>query len=173
MCNEPRSVSHVAPLQFAVSPQSSAKAGGGRQSCKGNFFSQHPIGPEARCSGYSQTPPANVSTADAAIQFLRRARQIASLSCYNDTFLLGKKVDLKSAAVSRGVKAVLHLQQITPPPPHSLATEPSFRDRLMEVRSAPTRCTRRESANHFLYVPFTGKSRNFFFLVTELIILFL
>lgn len=164
----------MAPLQFAISPQSSAKAGGGRQSCKGNFsFSQHPIGPEARCSGYSQhpppptTPPANVSTVDAAIQFLRRARQIASLSCYNDTFLLGEKVDLKSAAVSPGVKAVLHLQQITPPAPHSPATEPSFRDRLMEVRSAPTRCTRRGSANHFLYVPFTGKSSKFFFLVAK------
>lgn len=125
------------------------------------FFSNIPLalnlGPR-----HPPPPPANVSTTDAAIQFLRRARQIASLSCYYDTFLLGKKVDPKSAVVSPGVKAVLHLQQITPPPPRSLATEPSFRDRLMEVRSAPTRCTRRESANRFLCVPFTGKSSHFF-----------
>lgn len=150
------------PLQFAASPQSSARDGGGRQSCKGKFSA---IPSALRLAAQViATPPANVSTADAVIQFLRRARQIASLSCYDDTFLLGKRVDPKSAAVSPRVKVVLHLPQITPPPQRSLATEPSFRDRLMEVKSAPTRCTRRGSVNRFLYVPFTGNSSNFFFL---------
>lgn len=156
----------MTPLQFAASPQPSGRDGGGRQSCKGKFSA---IPSALRLAAQvvatpPHPPPANVSTADAAIQFLRRARQIASLSCYDDTFLLGKKVDLKSAAVSPRVKVVLHLPQITPPPRRSLATEPSFRDRLTEVKSAPTRCTRRGSVNRFLYVPFTGKSSNFFFL---------
>lgn len=114
-------------------------------------------------------PPLTTQTfvappSDAAIQFLGHARHIASLSCHDDAFLLGKKVDSESSAVSPGVKVVLHLQQITPPLPRSPATEPSFSDRLMEVKSAPTRCTRRESANCFLYVPFTGKRNNSFFL---------
>lgn len=61
------------------------------------------------------------------------------------------------------MKIVFHLQQITPPSPHSLATGPSFRDRPMEVKSAPTRYMRRESVNHFLYVRCLGKSNISFF----------
>lgn len=61
------------------------------------------------------------------------------------------------------MKIVFHLQQITPPSPHSLATGPSFRDQPMEVKSAPTRYMRRESVNHFLYVRCLGKSNFFFF----------
>lgn len=53
---------------------------------------------------------------------------------------------------------VFPVQQIMRLSPHSLDTGPSFRGRLMEVKSALTRCMKRESVNHFLYVQCIGKS---------------
>lgn len=78
------------PLQFAASPQSRARDGGGHQSCK-DKFAAIPSALGLTAQVIANAPPANVSIVDAAIQFLRRAWQIASLSCYDDTFLLGKR----------------------------------------------------------------------------------
>ena len=55
-------------------------------------------------------------------------------------------------------KSVCHIQQIMWLLPHSLDTGQSFRGRLMEVKSALTRCMKRESVTHVLYVQHIGKS---------------
>lgn len=56
------------------------------------------------------------------------------------------------------VKIVFHVQQIMRLLLRSLDTGSSFRGQLMEVKSALTRCMKRETVNQFLYVQFTGKN---------------
>lgn len=134
----------------------------GARAARATYF-PHANGPEAHCSGYSQTPlQMLVPPTPRVHSFSVLSRLPVCLvtlipSCR-------EKGWPEISSVSPGVKAVLHLQQITPPRLHSLATEPSFRDGLMEVSSAPTRCTRRGSVTHFLYVPFTGKRSDVFLL---------